>query len=102
MATTARREFLFDMVGESFLRAEPVLGLGQPLGRRSRRERAPRAVTGTSYMRPVASLSLCPHPLPRPRRWMRDHMRIPGLDSQAMAPAFEQLFATGGANELEP
>src|SRR6476646_7549210 len=29
-------------------------------------------------------------------------MRIPGLDSQAMAPAFEQLFATGGANEREP
>jgi HD-GYP domain-containing protein (c-di-GMP phosphodiesterase class II) len=29
-------------------------------------------------------------------------MRIPGLDSQSMAPAFEQLFATGGANETEP
>lgn len=28
-------------------------------------------------------------------------MRIPGLDSQAMAPAFEQLFAEGHANEGE-
>jgi putative nucleotidyltransferase with HDIG domain len=29
-------------------------------------------------------------------------MRIPGLDSQALAPAFEQLFAQGHANEHEP
>jgi putative nucleotidyltransferase with HDIG domain len=29
-------------------------------------------------------------------------MRIPGLDSQTMGPAFEQLFATGHANEREP
>ena len=29
-------------------------------------------------------------------------MRIPGLDSQTMAPAFEQLFAEGHANEREP
>jgi putative nucleotidyltransferase with HDIG domain len=28
-------------------------------------------------------------------------MRIPGLDSQTMAPAFEQLFADGHANERE-
>jgi putative nucleotidyltransferase with HDIG domain len=29
-------------------------------------------------------------------------MRIPGLDSRNMAPAFEQLFAEGHANEREP
>src|SRR4051812_14711688 len=29
-------------------------------------------------------------------------MRIPGLDSQTLAPAFEQLFAEGHANEREP
>ena len=29
-------------------------------------------------------------------------MRLPGLDSQTMAPAFEQLFAEGHANEREP
>jgi HD-GYP domain-containing protein (c-di-GMP phosphodiesterase class II) len=29
-------------------------------------------------------------------------MRIPGLDSHTMAPAFEQLFAAGHANEREP
>src|SRR3954447_12678627 len=29
-------------------------------------------------------------------------MKIPGLDSQTLAPAFEQLFAEGHANEREP
>jgi HD-GYP domain-containing protein (c-di-GMP phosphodiesterase class II) len=29
-------------------------------------------------------------------------MRIPGLDSRTLAPAFEQLFAEGHANEREP
>src|SRR3954451_14845888 len=29
-------------------------------------------------------------------------MRIPGLDSRSLAPAFEQLFAEGHANEREP
>jgi len=29
-------------------------------------------------------------------------MKIPGLDSQTLAPAFEQLFLEGHANERAP